>query len=236
MTPESLIRLISTCDFFAGITTADASAIFSLMKPVNFTSGQVIFSRGDESKGLFLVGAGRVKLSVLTEDGRELSIAHAATGDIFGEIASLDAHPRTTDATALAQTALLFLPKADLLRLVSSSPRLSTAIINFLCKRLRTTDHKLEAIALHSIEVRLARFLLATAQTQYGESLHSRADLSLDISQGELGLLIGASRPKVNAALVALEEDGGITRSQAKFVCNIPILKRCAGLEGMDDA
>ena len=229
------MRLISSSDFFAGISSAEASSVLSLMKPASFANGRVIFSSGDESKGLFLVVEGRVKLSVLTEDGRELSIAHASTGDVFGEIASLDGHPRTANATALMQTTLLFLPKTDLLRLVASSPRLSSAIINFLCKRLRTTDHKLEAIALHSIEVRLARFLLATAQTQHGEGLNNRADLSLDISQSELGLLIGASRPKVNAALVALEEDGAITRSHANIVCNIAILKRCAGLETFDD-
>jgi CRP/FNR family transcriptional regulator, cyclic AMP receptor protein len=235
MTPEIAMRLISSSDFFSGILPADASSVLSLMKPANFANGRVIFSSGDESKGLFLVVEGRVKLSVLTEDGRELSIAHASPGDVFGEIASLDGHPRTANATTLMQTTLLFLPKPDLLRLVGSSPQLSSAIIKFLCKTLRATDHKLEAIALHSIEVRLARFLLATAQTQYREGLKSRADISLDISQGELGLLIGASRPKVNAALVALEEDGAITKLQGKIICNIAKLQRCAGLESLDD-
>jgi CRP-like cAMP-binding protein len=234
MTPETAIRLITSSDFFAGLGAADAAAIYALMKPVSFASGQIIFSSGDESKSLFLVAEGRVKLSILTEDGRELSLAHAAPGEVFGEIATLDGRPRTTDATALSPTILLALPKADLLRLVDASPRLSMAIIGFLCKRLRTTDQKLEAIALHSIEVRLARFLLATAQAQYGESVNSRVDLGLDISQSELGLLIGASRPKVNAALVALEEDGAISKDQGKIICNIGPLKRCAGLDALE--
>jgi len=233
--PLDAARRITSSDFFQGLSPAHAVAIATLTKPVSFAPGQTIFSSGDDSKSLFLVAEGRVKLSVITEDGRELSLAHAAPGEVFGEIASLDGQPRTTDATALTQTVLLSLPKADHLRLVASSPRLSSAIISFLCKRLRATDHKLEAIALHSIEVRLARFLLATAQTQYGDSLNSRADLSLDMSQGELGLLIGASRPKVNAALVALEEDGAIIKNQGKIVCNIIHLKRCAGLEAADE-
>ena len=231
MSPETATRLIASSDFFKGISPSDAAAIFAMMKPVNIGPGQIIFSSGDDSKSLFLMVEGRVKLSVLTEDGRELSLAHAAPGEIFGEIATLDGQPRTTDATALSQTTLLALPKADLLRLVASSPRLSSAIISFLCKRLRTTDHKLEAIALHSIEVRLARFLLATVQSQYGDNLNSKAELSLDMSQSELGLLIGASRPKVNAALVTLEEDGAITKLQGKILCNIAPLKRCAGLD-----
>ena len=234
MTLETDFGLITASDFFAGLSVADVAAIHALMKTVVFAPGRIIFSSGDESKSLFLVAEGRVKLSIFTEDGRELSLAHAAPGEVFGEIAALDGRPRTADATALLKTTLLVLPKTDLLRMVDASPKLSRAIINFLCKRLRTTDHKLEAIALHSIEVRLLRFLLATAQAQYGDSLNSRVDLSFDISQGELGLLIGASRPKVNAALVALEEDGAISRDQGKIICNIAPLKRCAGLEAAE--
>ena len=62
-----------------------------------FTTGQLIFPRGDDAKELYLVENGRVRLSILTAEGRELSLAHATDGGIFGEIAVLDGgHTATT--------------------------------------------------------------------------------------------------------------------------------------------
>jgi CRP-like cAMP-binding protein len=62
---------------------------------VAFDPSQVIFARGDAGREIYLVVSGRVRLSVLTAEGRELSFAHAEAGAIFGEIAMLDGGPRS---------------------------------------------------------------------------------------------------------------------------------------------
>jgi CRP/FNR family cyclic AMP-dependent transcriptional regulator len=86
---------------------------------------------------------------------------------------------------------------------------------------LRATSEQIEAIALHTIEVRLARFLLAAlALRGQGEAGMQPIALDLGMSQTELGLLLGASRSKVNEAMAALEQVGAVHRSEGRVACN----------------
>ena len=110
---------------------------------------------------MYLVLEGKVRLSILTSDGRELSFAHAGPRNIFGEIATLDGGERTASATAISRVQAMALPQRAMLDCVENRPRVAAATIQFLCTRLRETDQLLEAIALHRIEVRLARLLLS---------------------------------------------------------------------------
>ena len=73
---------------------------------------------------------------------------------------------------------------------------MARAAIKFLCARLRETSELAEGIALHSIEMRLARFLLSALKRQHGDGAAIHAFIELGITQGELALLIGASRQR----------------------------------------
>ena len=170
---------------------------------------------------MHLVVEGRVRLSVLSAEGRVLSFNHANRGDIFGEIATLDGQARTADATALTQVITMTLTRASLWRLMEAKSLLAHAAVAFLCRRLRATSEQIEAIALHTIEVRLARFLLAAlALRGQGEAGMQPIALDLGMSQTELGLLLGASRSKVNEAMAALEQVGAVHRSEGRVACN----------------
>ena len=92
-------------------------------------------------------------------------------------------------------------------------------------------DEQLEAIALHPIEARLARFFLAAARQKDPSGKSSHVTFALPISQSELALLVGASRPKVNAALALLEAEGAIERKGQDVNCD---LERLSGLGGVD--
>ena len=187
----------------------------------------MIFSRGDPAREMYLVLEGKVRLSILTSDGRELSFAHAGPRNIFGEIATLDGGERTASATAISRVQAMALPQRAMLDFVENRPRVAAATIQFLCTRLRETDQLLEAIALHRIEVKLARLLLSALKLQVGMAV----SLDLGMSQGELALLIGASRSKVSIALSLLQEMGAITREGPNLFCNTNMLQEIAETE-----
>jgi len=141
----------------------------------------------------------------------------------------LDGGVRTADATAVTKVTALTLSRQSLMRLIETRPVVREAVIRFLCNRVRDADHQLEGIALYPIEVRLARFFLATARQKGELKPGTKVVIDLPISQSELALLIGASRPKVNAALVLLEERGSIERNEGRFTCDIDELEDIAG-------
>ena len=227
----AIVELLGRTPLFGSLDEAERHAVAEEMREVNFDPSQVIFARGDAGREIYLVVSGRVRLSVLTAEGRELSFAHAEAGSIFGEIAMLDGGPRSADATAVGKVSALSLSKPALKRLMETQPHVADAAVRFLCSRIREADQQLEAIALYPIEGRLARFFLAAARAKAPDSEEGRVTIELPSSQSELALLIGASRPKVNTALSMLESSGALERNGSKIVCDIEELQAIAGAE-----
>jgi CRP/FNR family cyclic AMP-dependent transcriptional regulator len=221
--------LLGRTDLFCSLGEADCGAVAAQMREANYESGQLIFNRGDPGKELHLVVEGRVRLSVLSVEGRVLSFGHAIRGDIFGDIATLDGQSRTADATALTQVTTMTLARASLKRLMETRPELAQAAVASVCRRLRATSDQIEAIVLHLVEARLARFLLtAIALKGKGDAGTQPVALDLGMSQTELGLLLGASRSKVNEALATLEKLGAIHHTAGHIECNVGALQTVA--------
>lgn len=102
--PDKLAEAMGETGLFSNLDEGTRQLIAKEMRPVSFAAGQSIFSRGDLGRELYFIVQGRVRLSILSVEGRELAFAHAGEGSIFGEIAMLDGGPRTADATAVAKT------------------------------------------------------------------------------------------------------------------------------------
>ena len=231
MDNKAVVELLARTPLFGLLDEPDRAAVVARMRRVQFEPNQMIFSRGDPGRDLYLVLEGRIRLSVLTSEGRELSFDHSGPGHIFGEIATLDGGERTAGATAINRVQAMALPQEVMLDLIGRNPKVATAAIRFLCQRLRDTDQRLEAIALHRIEVRLARLMLSFLKLQGVAPKDGKAKLDLGMSQSELGLLIGASRPKVNLAMTALEDMGAITKSGSGYMCDLELLDSVAETE-----
>lgn len=223
-----VVELLGKTTLFGGLSPDALRQVAKQMRPVSYGAGQLIFERGDPGKDIIMVLAGRVRLSVLSAEGRELSFGHPGPGEIFGEIAALDGGPRTAHATAVTKVEAMVLTRGALDVLVEQQPVVAKAAIAFLCSRLREADNQFESVALHRIEVRLARFLLTLVQQQHGATPGQQPAITFGLSQSELALHLGASRPKVNAALMLLEDSGAITRQGEKILCNCVELAQIA--------
>jgi CRP/FNR family cyclic AMP-dependent transcriptional regulator len=224
-----LITLLGRTELFRSLSEVDRGAVAAQMREVTYESGQLIFGRGDPGEEMHLVVEGRVRLSVLSAEGRVLSFGHAERGDIFGEIATLDGQDRTADAMALTRVTTALLSRSSLRRLMEAKPQLAQAMVALLCRRLRTTSDQVEAIALHSTKVRLARFLLAaTALKGEGDANQRPAVLDIEMSQTELGLLLGASRSKISEALATLEKLGAVHHTARHIECHVDALRAVA--------
>ncbi|WP_244523035.1 Crp/Fnr family transcriptional regulator [Devosia sp. YR412] len=206
---------------FEGFEAEAVAMLDSMAMSRRWVASESIFQRGDDGDYIVVVTEGRIKLSLLTASGRELTLRYAEAGDILGELSLLDGAPRSADATAAAATEALILMRHDFERLQTRFPQTATSLIRYLVQRLRDTTDQLESIALFEIEARLARFLLLTIRQYFGDDLPDHPQLRLDLSQTELAGVLGASRPKVNRAIVALEEIGAITRAGPVLTCDL---------------
>lgn len=214
-----LIELLAGTELFRTLATEDLAVCGASFRQARFDKGEMLFARGDPGTNLYVVSEGQVRLAIATSEGRELSFEIAGPGALFGEIALLDGWPRSAEATALIPTIAYALDRNEFHRLRSIRPAISDAVISFLCRRLRDISDKLESIALYPMDIRLARFLL-TALGDRQAPPGRRVPFELKFSQSELALLLGASRPKINAALGTLESAGAIGRTADRLFCD----------------
>jgi len=205
--------------------------IAEAMREEQFAAGRVIFTREEAGTGLFLIAEGRVRLSVLNVDGRELTFRFVEKGEIMGEIAALDGGPRTAHAVAVIPVRAMVLSHVRLARIMEARGAITRAAVRFLCARLRDTSTQLEEIALNPVERRVARFLVSALRLAQQDLSRQDVPFDLRMTQAEMALLLGASRPNVNVALGALEDQGAITRTGEQLVCHPPTLLRIAGFE-----
>lgn len=215
---------------FADIAPEEARALLAAFRRVTYAAGEAIFTQNEPGEFMLIVSTGRVRLSIVSEEGRELNLRHATAGHVLGEIAVLDGGPRSATAVAIEPVTAMMLPRSDLRALMRQHPAFAERFVIWLCRRLRQTTDQLEAIALYPLEVRLARFLLFTLQGRRSAD-GRRVPLELGFSQGELAQFVGGSRSKVNVALGVLESAGAIKRTTDRLFCSPERLAEIAGAD-----
>jgi CRP-like cAMP-binding protein len=224
---SSLAELLSKTELFGGLSPDELAVCASHFREAKFAKGQALFVRGDKATSLYLVAHGRVRIAIVTDDGRELSFRHTTVGEVFGEIGVLDGGVRTADATALTAVTAYRLEQRDFHHLWATRSFVTERLVAFLCRRLRETSYQLETIALHPLHVRLARFLMVVLGEREAPP-GKRIPIELGMSQTEIALLLGASRPKINEAFGMLEESGAIGRTIDRIFCDPAKLVRVA--------
>jgi CRP-like cAMP-binding protein len=226
---------LARLDLFARASAADLDAVTALAVERRYGDGETVFSRGETGEGMVVVLQGRIRLSIVSSEGRELILREAEAGDVIGEIAVIDGGKRTADAIAVGPVIAGFIGQPPFSRLLADRPGLMMPVLQVLCSRLRETTDQLESIALYPLEARLARFLLWHLK-RHGRTRADGARVApLTISQGAIASFVGASRPKINRLLSAFEEAGAIERRGAIVQCNVAALTRLAQAEESAD-
>jgi len=216
-----------------------ASPLFQAMRPAELDGilkfsverraprGMTIFQKGDTGDSMMAVLLGRVRISAISSDGKEITLNVINPGEVFGEIALLDGQPRSADASAIEDTALLVVERRHLVPFLRANEDLYLRLLAVLCARLRNTSMALEAIALLDLPGRLARLLLKLAG-DYGHPAPGGVRIDVKLSQRDLATLVASTRESVNKQLRVWRDDGVVDLSSGYIV-----LRRPSELRGM---
>jgi len=227
-------NLLARHVLFRGLAAEVLDDVLAMSVTRKLQDGQVLFLKGETGGGLYGVLGGRVKLTVTSSTGRELILCVMHEGDVFGEIALLDGGPRTANAVGIGPTLLLVIPHREFSAYLRRNPDLCCYFLSMLCKRLRSTNERVEDAVFRSLPDRLAKYILDLAR-QHGRELPDGAGTTLDLSQQALGQMLGTSRESVNKQLQAWRRRGWIALGRNRLViCDATALGRVA--EGNESA
>jgi CRP/FNR family transcriptional regulator, cyclic AMP receptor protein len=160
-----------------------------------FQKKQPIFSQGDNSKNVFYIQKGGVKLSVVNEVGKEAVVAILGPSDFFGEGCLAGQNVYMGTATAIAPTTVLVIEKQEMIRVLHAEHAFSDRFLSHMLLRNIRIEGDLIDQLFNSSEKRLARTLLLLAR--YGKQDHPQKAVA-KISQETLAEMVGTTRSRVN--------------------------------------
>ena len=157
---------------------------------------QAIFSQGDRADAAFYIQEGKVRLSVLSKQGKEATIALLGTGDFLGEGCVASDQPlRLATATAITDCSILRVEKSRMLRTLHEEHEFSDMFVGYLVERHSRTQADLVDQLFNSSEKRLARTLLVLSRV--GKENHTETVIPR-VSQETLAEMVGTTRSRVN--------------------------------------
>jgi CRP-like cAMP-binding protein len=219
--PVDVVEALGESEIFGALYEDELKALARLGTTARHPAGRILFERGDPGDSLMIVLEGRVKISSLSADGREIVLNFIDPGQVFGEIALLDGKPRTAGATTLEPSELFVLKRQAVLSFLEEKPLVAIRLIGVLCQKLRRTTQMLEDKILLNMAPRVARGLLRLA-AEHGRRTAEGVLIDMKLSQSELGAYVGLSRENVNRQLSAWRDGGIVSLRGGRVLIHAP--------------
>ena len=165
-------------------------------KILGLKKNEVAYAQGDPADAIFYVQTGQLRVTVISANGKEATIALVSAGEFLGENCMVSPHPiRLATATAMTECALLRISKAEMIRALHQEPAFSNVFVSFLLVRNARIQADLVDQLFNSSEKRLARILLLLAQ--FGKESKPETVVP-KVSQEVLAEMIGTTRSRVS--------------------------------------
>lgn len=221
---------------------ADESGLFDRLSPEDqadfehraterrYREGSTLFHEGDPSDWVIAIRDGRIKISALTPDGREVVLAVCGPGEVLGELAAVDGKPRSATATAVDDVRVLLMDVDVFNAFLDERPKASMLLLRSIAERLRDADRRdVEYAALDSLG-RVSARLLELADRFGTPHDDGGVRIELPITQDELAGWTGCSREAVGKALQQLRKLGAVATARRSItVLDADLLAARAG-------
>jgi len=185
---------------FAELADEDVRGLMAVARRRTFRAGETIFHRDDPGQVLYVIKEGKVKISLISPDGQEISLVVFGKGEYFGEFALIDGLPRSADAIALEKVECYTLQRSDFQKAIMKNPQIAIQVMEVLSKRLRIADQMIEDLIFLDVYGRVAKKLLELADA-HGAKVEDGMRIDVRLTQQELASMVGASRESVNKVM-----------------------------------
>ncbi len=210
--PLTLAELLRKVNFLQGISDVALQKLMGSAVRRSVSAGTILFMEGDPVVGFYLIESGQVKISRVSQDGREYILLLLGTGDSFNEVAALDGGPNPATATAYSDAVVHCILRDELRRIVHENPDLAWAMIESISRRARHLVGMVQDLSMRSVKGRLANLLLDQA-----EANEANASPRM-LTQEEMASRLGTVREMVGRALRGLANDGIIEFDRHRIV------------------
>jgi CRP/FNR family transcriptional regulator len=217
---------------FTDLSEESLETLVNDFRPREYERGEIIFHQEDNSRELYVVVKGKVRIFKTSPSGNETSICVFSTHAIIGEFSAIDHQPRSATAKAVTRCTLLAIAGDKFLQCMRELPDLGVEMSRVLVSKLRWTAAYAEAVAQYDAAARLLHILLLY-NAQFGEEKEAGKQYVLDLSmnQTDLASLVGVSREWINRKLMEWRGKELLEYKAGKItILDLPAMERARDL------
>lgn len=214
--------------FLANVGPQARNTLLSVGRDYVYQEGELLLREGDRSSHVILLLSGRVKVFTTAPTGYEAVLAIRGSGDILGELACMDAKPRSASVVALEPVSTRVIGAQAFGDFLTDYPSAEKVLIQMVASRLRAASRRRLEFSAYSVRQRLAMVLL-DLERWYGRDGDGGRCLDVGLSQLDLAGLVGASLEAVSKAVRSLSHAGVLaTRRKRVIILRIEALREVA--------
>jgi len=212
---EELIQSLRKIPIFSQVGEDDLDSIAALLIERTYAKNAIVVEEGLPGDYMYVIQQGRAKVTKESDDGREKIMNFLEAGSFFGDMALLDAAPRSASVKTLEPSRLLALSRRDFLNQLRESPDLALAVIHELTQRLRDTNEQASALSFQGVKERTSGLFERIARPE-PEVPGKR--MTPAVTHQQIADMIGTSRETVTRAIKQLKQDGWLEQQGKRYV------------------
>jgi CRP/FNR family transcriptional regulator len=214
------VESLKTIPLFASLNEAELENVSQLFKERRYKKNDIIFFEEDTGHYMYFVKEGRVKVSRLLPNGKEMILAFHEAGEYFGEMALIDGGTSPASVTAVDVTTI-YVMSAEEFSFLLNHPKMNQVILRTLSDRCRDAWAQIEVLTFHNADARI-RTAFYHLTKKRGVKTPEGTKIPMKLTHREIADIVGISRETATRVLSHLQEEGLIKVETRHFVIKDP--------------
>jgi CRP/FNR family transcriptional regulator len=212
---------LSKISLFSTLNSAELKELTPYVIATSVRKKDVIFSEGDPSEWLYIVTEGKVKITKISQDGKEIILELIHPMDFFGGLAVIRGFPYPANAVAMEDTKLLKISRSGLMRVLDRFPNLMYCMAQQVGDRMKESHETLKNIALERVEARIASLLMKLAD-KAGKKGDDGIVIDMKLTKQDIAEMVGTTVETSIRTMSKLKKMGVVSEKEGKIVIKNP--------------
>ncbi|MCK4754714.1 MAG: Crp/Fnr family transcriptional regulator [Calditrichia bacterium] len=202
---------------FAGLEDRQLNSIWRLSVEQKYKKNEMILFEDELDTRLFIIIKGTVKLTRISEEGREYIFSFLGEGDFFGELSLLDDEIRSTNAVAVKDSTIISFQRSDYVKIFRQFPQITLNLLREMTQRLRERDRMIKSMSLQNATGKVACTILRFADDA-GDINMGQVEIPRLPPHRDIANMVGTSRETISRAINMLTEQGYLQKEGGRLI------------------
>jgi CRP-like cAMP-binding protein len=211
------MKNLKKIDLFKNLSEDELKELEAYLVQTAYKKKDDIFTEGDPPEWFFIVSKGKVKVTKLSHEGKEIILEIISPYDIFGGVAVLRNFPYPANAVAMEDSEVIKISRKNLMRLVDRFPNLMYCIALQLGDRMKSSYDSLKNIALERVEARIAALLLKLSN-KVGVETKEGVLIDMRLTKQDVADMVGTTVETSIRTFSKFKKQGFVTDADGKII------------------